>query len=212
MLAMSTLADEVKLQFASLSLADVKAGSTSKATLSMVRLDGARYDPWAVFHCFELRIKNPYSSIASKKAYKPFDVKKKPVCEGGPKTAVKCRYRSRFVLQFWFEKLSEEAANGAMQTIKIDQFTSPMSAQVLKGAEIYAFSDSQCRKPSEKMTLPGINIQPGEHELKVKAGNLQLGDTQSNNTLEMIIPTPNTTMAQGTTGELQVIMPAWYTI
>jgi hypothetical protein len=87
-----------------------------------------------------------------------------------------------------------------------------MSAQVLKGAEVYAFSDSQCRKPSEKISLPGINIQPGEHALKIKAGNLQLGDTQSNNTLEMIIPTPNTTMAQGTTGQLEVIMPAWYTV
>jgi hypothetical protein len=119
MLAMSTIADEVKLQFASLSLEDVKAGQTSKATLSMVRLDGTRYDPWAVFHCFELRIKNPYTSIASKNAYKPFDVKKSPKCSNpdDSKVSVDCRFRSRFVLQFWFEKLSEDAANGPIQTI-----------------------------------------------------------------------------------------------
>ena len=119
MLAMSTIADEVKLQFASLSLEDVKAGQTSKATLSMVRLDGTRYDPWAVFHCFELRIKNPYTSIASKNAYKTFDVKKSPKCSNpdDSKVSVDCRFRSRFVLQFWFEKLSEDAANGPIQTI-----------------------------------------------------------------------------------------------
>jgi len=39
-----------------------------------------------------------------------------------------------------------------------------------------------------------------------------LGDTQVNNTLEMIIPKPDITMAQGTTGQLEVIMPSWYTI
>ena len=89
MLAISTIADEVKLQFASLSLDDVKAGSETSATLSMVRLDGTRYDPWAVFHCFELRIKNPYTSIASKNAYKPFDVTESPECSNPKDSKVK---------------------------------------------------------------------------------------------------------------------------
>jgi len=48
-----------------------------------------------------------------------------------------------------------------------------MSAQVLTDVELYAFSDSQCRKPSESVKLPGINIQPNtENGLKLKAGNL----------------------------------------
>lgn len=48
--------------------------------------------------------------------------------------------------------------------------------------------------------------------MKLKAGNLIVGDTQANNTLEMIIPKPNKTMAEGTTGQLEVIMPPWYKI
>jgi len=173
MLAMSTVADEVKLMFSSLSLDSSNAGASKGATLSMVRLDGSRYDPWAVFHCFELRIGNPYTSSAAKNAYKPFTVTKKPKCLGDGKVEIGCRYRSRYVLQFWFEKLSDDAEKAAIQTIKIDSFTNPMSAQVLTDVELYAFSDSQCRKPSESVKLPGINIQPNtENGLKLKAGNL----------------------------------------
>lgn len=181
----------------------------------MVRLDGSRYDPWAVFHCFELRIGSPYSEPAANNAYKPFDVTKTPNCKSpglNSEVKIECRLRSRYVLQFWFEKLSEDAANAPIQTIEIEGFTNPMSAQVLRDVEIYAFSDSQCRKPSMNLKLPGINIQPSTESLKLKAGNLFVGDTQVNNTLEMIIPKPNSTMAQGTTGQLEVIMPPWYKI
>ena len=96
----------------------------------MIRLDGTRYDPWAVFHCFELRIKNPYKDASSKNAYRPFDVNEQPECSNpnDGSVAVNCRYRSRFVLQFWFEKLSDAAANGPIQTIKINKFKNPMSA------------------------------------------------------------------------------------
>ena len=109
----------------------------------MVRLDGSRYDPWAVFHCFELRVGSPYSTPAANNAYKPFDVTKTPVCESSDsKVKIDCRHRSRYVLQFWFEKLSEEAADSPIQKIAIEGFTNPMSAQVLRDVEIYAFSDS----------------------------------------------------------------------
>ena len=53
-------ADEVNLSYASLSLDNQEVGQTTGATITMARLDRMKDDPWAVFHCFELRINNPY--------------------------------------------------------------------------------------------------------------------------------------------------------
>lgn len=84
------------------------ASDATSGTLTMVRLDDVSYDPWAVFHCFELRITNPYKFPASNKFYRPFNIADKPICTSlDPNVKVKCRYRSNFILQFWFESLSD---------------------------------------------------------------------------------------------------------
>lgn len=78
----------------------------------MLRHDDARYDPWAVYHCFELRIKNPYEFAVAREAYKPFNIAEKPKCSStDANTVVDCRYRSRYTLQFWFSKLSDDEAD-----------------------------------------------------------------------------------------------------
>lgn len=127
---------------------------------------------------------------------------------------MKCRYRSSFILQFWFEELSDAVAEKTSLNLDFSSFRNPQSSQVLSGTSLVSFSDSQCLKQNQERTLPDISIQPriSSTELKLKAGNQYLGTTKADNTLKMTIENPEVNMAKGTSGKLEVIFPSWYKV
>lgn len=156
---------------------------------------------------------NPYTEQST---YSTFWQSSPPVCTSLTEGVViaSCEVYSSDTLNIVFKSISTLASSNQSIRIKLTNFHTPFSSQILRTLNIRGFSDALCQNSMRTIAMPSITIQQAitpSGNVNITTSSNVLGVSTSSNTLVVKFK-PKSTMSPSGSGTIEIGVPYWYEI